>query len=176
MNWVSAVFGLHKGWGDTQNFIQIVKQRLNDTFVQNWMSRLNESSRALFYRGIARFDHQPYLDIITVRKFRVGLTKLRVSSHRLEVEAGRWHKPTSTPFDMRKCPICNVLEDEFHFLIECPLYTELRFTYIRSYYLRRTNMYKVVELLSSDNKRTMRNLGIFVTKAFEKRNEILSQL
>ena len=27
---------------------------------------------------------------------------------------------------MRKCTVCNVLEDEFHVLIECPKYTNQR--------------------------------------------------
>ena len=51
----------------------------------------------------------------------------RVSAHRLEVETGRWHKPVAVPFNERKCRTClNCLEDEFHFLLECPLYHELR--------------------------------------------------
>ena len=59
--------------------------------------------------------HLQYLDVITIRKFRTAMTKLRVSSHRLEVETGRLSRPVSKPFDERKCHICNKLEDEFHF-------------------------------------------------------------
>ena len=72
-----------------------------------------------FNRNISGFYFQPYLDVITIRKFRTAMTKLRVSSQRLEVETGRWSSPVSKPFDERKWPICNKLEDEFHFLFEC---------------------------------------------------------
>ena len=34
------------------------KQRLNDGFMQNWNSRLEESSRANFYTLFSNFDHQ----------------------------------------------------------------------------------------------------------------------
>jgi len=34
-----------------------------------------------------------------------------VSAHRLAVEAGRLHKPNKIPFNERKCPLCNTLED-----------------------------------------------------------------
>ena len=49
-----------------------------------------------------------------------------MSAHRLEVEAGIWHKPNTIPYNERKCQLCNTLEDEFHFLLECPLYYDLR--------------------------------------------------
>ncbi len=108
-------------------------------------------------------EHQPYLDIIAVRKFRVALTKLRVSSHRLEIEAGRWHKPISTPFDMRKCHICNVLEDEFHFVILCPLYNDLRMKYIPNYYRQR---YTLIQLFNSDNKNLYQEFSNLYLQSF----------
>ena len=48
--------------------------------------------------------------------------------YRLEVEAGRsQHKPIAVPLNERKCRAClNCLEDEFHFLLELPLYHEFR--------------------------------------------------
>ena len=63
-----------------------------------------------------------YLDDIKVNKFKVVLTCFRKSAHRLEIEAGRWHKPTKIPPNERKCKICNKLEDEFHFFLMSSLY------------------------------------------------------
>ena len=79
--------------------------------MQDWSNEINNSSRARFNRNISDFCIQPYLNLITIRKFRTAMTKLRVSSHRLEVEIGRWSRPVSTPFDERKCRICDKLED-----------------------------------------------------------------
>ena len=74
--------------GDVKVFLSVVKQRLSDNFIQNWNSRLNESSRALFYRNLS-FGYKSYLDTVTKSKFRVALSRLRLSSHRLEIETGR---------------------------------------------------------------------------------------
>ena len=94
------------------------------------------------------------------------MTKSRVSSHRLEVEIGRWSRPVSTPFDERKCRICDKLEDEFHFLFECSLYADLRKQCISRYFIARPSMYKLIELFKNDSKKTVRNLSIFIYKAF----------
>lgn len=187
INWASLVkrmlteLGFYHVWlsqgvGDITNFLTLFKQRKKDNFIQNWNARINESSRALFYRSISSFEYQSYLDFITVKKFRVALTRLRVSSHRLEVETGRWHKPVSTPFDNRKCQFCNVLEDEFHFMFICPVYTDLRENYICRYNRTRPSMSKLVSLFQSDRKTYIRNLGIFIFRAFEERKEIISQI
>ena len=88
-------------------------------FMQNWHDRLNNSSRANFYKNVARFQFQTYLEQINVFKYMQALSKLKMSSHWLAIESGRWARHTSTPINQRKCVHCNVLEDEFHFVIEC---------------------------------------------------------
>ena len=79
-----------QGVGNINNFISVFKQRLADNFIQNWQSRLAESSRAILYRTIATFQFQPYFDKVNVSKYLQAHSKLCMSSHRLEVEAGRW--------------------------------------------------------------------------------------
>ena len=99
VNWASIVRHLfcslsfyevwvQQGVGDYSKFISILKQRLNDNFVKNWRARLDESPRATFYKLIAAFQFQPYLQNINVYKLSKALSKLRMSSHRLEIEAG----------------------------------------------------------------------------------------
>ncbi len=41
---------LNQGVGDVDVFISVFKQRLTDNFIQCWQARINESSRALFYK------------------------------------------------------------------------------------------------------------------------------
>ena len=183
INWCTLVkdllctLGFYDAWlfqnvGDEKVFLFQVKQRLNDHFVQNWLSRIENSSRSLFYRNIADFKFKPYLNIINLSKYRKEMTKLRVSSHRLFIETGRWTKP-STPIDQRICYQCNKLEDEFHFIIECELYKDIRATYISPYYRSRPNMYKFLELIKSENKHTLQKLAQYIFHAFELRNRIL---
>ena len=79
-------------------FLRVFKQRLTDKFVQGWNEQISNSSRANTYKLIANFNFKCYLDVITVRKF-TAFTLLHLASHRLESEAGRWHKPNRTPVE-----------------------------------------------------------------------------
>ena len=157
---------LAQGVGDYSSFMSSMKQRIRDVFVQNLNSRLSDSSRALFYRNISKFEFKSYLKCVNVQKFRIALSQLRLSSHRLNIEVGRWN---NTVFEQRICPHCNVLEDEFHFLIECSLYTNIRCKYIPRFYRTHTNMYKTIALLNTENTGLLKNLSTFVYNAFAQR-------
>ena len=55
---------------------------------------------------------------------RTALTKFRLSNHNLMIEKGR-HQ--NADLQDRTCPFCpDQIEDEFHFLLKCPIYGELR--------------------------------------------------
>ena len=56
---------------------------------------------------------------------RVANTKIRLSSHLFYIERGRWGKNKINAID-RKCQLCNTIEDEFHCLVECPRFKEIR--------------------------------------------------
>ena len=174
VSWVNLLgeLGLMEAWlqqnvGNVHGFISIVKQRLEDTFVQNWNSRLNDSSRALFYRNLNNFGFKSYLDIVTTEKFRYSLTRLRLSSHRLEVETGRWPKPNAIPFENRLCSTCQRLEDELHFIFECSRYHDLRTSLLPRYYRTGPCMFKLIDQFSSNSKKMQRNLSLYVFKAFK---------
>ena len=63
------------------------------------------------------FYPKTYLKCVIIETFEFALSRFRVSAHRLEVEAGRWHNPNKIPYNERKCQLCNTLEDEFHFYL-----------------------------------------------------------
>ena len=116
---------------------------------------------------MAHFRFQPYLNVCGITKFRYYLTRLCVSSHRLYIESGRWANPV--PVEDKKCNICYSLEDEYHFLLECSLYTDLRCQYIPRYFRFRPNMQKLIELVTNENSVIIKHFGIYVCKAFELR-------
>ena len=98
--------------------------------------RLFQSIRWLSYqegkkfRTYAQFKHlikfEPYLNMVKNIRHRIMLTKFRVSAHDLEIEKGRYNnKPIKA--EERYCKFCKsnnnlIVEDEFHFLMICPLY------------------------------------------------------
>ena len=58
-------------------------------------------------------------------------------------------------------------------MLECPIYLDIRKMYIYSYYFKRPNMYKMVELFNTTNKKQLRNLSVYIYKAFEIRRNIM---
>ena len=185
-NWCSLLrtllcnLGFHDVWmyqtiGNIEIFLSHVKQRIKDQFLQSWNEHVTNSSRGVFYSSFSSFCFQPYLHILQIDKFRNAVTKLRVSSHRLCIETGRWAKPNAVPLNQRLCTTCNLLEDEFHFVCECNLFSDLRRMYIPRYYRVRPSMQKFMELLKSDRQTLVNNLSVYVYKAFELRNNVLYQ-
>ena len=183
-NWASRVkdllsrLGFFEVWesqgvGNEKLFLGIFKQRVRDVFTQNWHLRLEDSTRARCFITFSSFQYKTYLDMLNIAKYRKYLSRLRLSSHRLEVEAGRWAKPNKIPYENRKCKNCDVLEDEFHFVMECSLYGDLRKKYIKRYYWQRPNMLKFIELMSSEHCKTLKNLSVFIEKGFRVRKELL---
>ena len=68
---------------------------------------------------------EKYLDMVTDKRYRTAITRLRTSSHTLEIELGRYTIPR-TPVTDRLCCVCKVMEDEEHFLVSCEQYAEFR--------------------------------------------------
>jgi hypothetical protein len=60
-------------------------------------------------------------------KKKVSIAKIRTNSHELHSETGDWSIP-KTPWDERACHLCDTkkVEDEKHFLLDCPTYTHIR--------------------------------------------------
>ena len=160
---------MYQGVGDVDVFMFSVKQRITDIFIQKWISELSDSTRARSYILFADFKLQSYLSDVNIVKYRTALSRIRVSAHRLEIETGRWHKPVAIPHCDRKCLACNLLEDEFHFILECQLYKDLRKQYLKQYYYTAPNIPKFVALFQSQNVTVNRNLAIYVYKAMELR-------
>ena len=176
-NWASSVkcllesLGFNNVWlfqgvGNINAFLVVVKQWLTDNFIQNWNERIQTSSRARTYSLFHDFSYKTYLDVIKIEKFRFVMSRIRMSLYRLQIEAGRWYRSQSIPLNERKCIICNNVEDEFHFILECTNYNENRRKYIKKYFWQRPNIPKFIELMTSTNKMIIRNLASYVYEAF----------
>ena len=106
-----------------------MSQRVYDCALQEWQSSVWKNKRLILY-GMFKDNcvAEPYLTKVKCKKFRSALARLRCSSHCLEIEIGRKHG-----IDMaeRVCKFClntgnNNIESEYHFVLVCPLYDELK--------------------------------------------------
>ena len=155
----------NQGVGDIDWFCAVFKTRLSDMFQQEWHGRICDSTRATFYRTFKdQITFSPYLDGVSSKLYRISLSRLRTSSHRLGIETGRWRRPV-LPREQRKCPRCDKIDDEYHFLLECCILKDLRTQLIPAYYWKRPSMFKCIQLLNSSDK-TLNKLAKYVHRGF----------
>ena len=160
---------------DVKVFIPLLKRRLLDTFLVDLRGGLNVCTSMVLYRELNQdFEMCPYLNNLVNRNLRNALSKLRLSSHQLAIESGR-HRGIER--QNRKCTLCttNDIEDEYHMVLICPRYQNLRRQFIGNYYIRNPSMHKFIKLLDSSGN-VLKGLAIFIKKAFETRNEALNEV
>lgn len=70
--------------------------------------------------------YKNYLDIVPAH-LRAYHCKLRFSAHLFRIETDRYGR-TGISRNIRVCQYCSmqVIEDEFHFILKCPLYSNVR--------------------------------------------------
>ena len=155
---------LNQSVEDQNKFIVLFERRIKDNFIQHCFADIEASTRCRTYKDIKSIhDIEPYLQRDIHISIRSAFTKLRLSSHRFMVERGRWMNPKVQYID-RKCTLCNDndIQDEYHIVLKCAYYNEVRRKYIKPYYHRHPSMYKFQELMNRSNKRDAFRLMIFI--------------
>ena len=107
---------------------QLVRSRLRDWFQQNWERARLENKKLAFYNEIkSSFGLEPHLSLPNHNKTRCT-TWLRSSSHKLNIETGRYGWKNSSIF-YRACHFCCTSNRiTLDFLNELPLVTSLKKT------------------------------------------------
>lgn len=71
---------------------------------------------------------EPNLGAGLPKKYQRWFARLRLSSHQLEIELGRYNKPTPVPATERVCRQCasGCVKDEIHFMLHCEEFSKHR--------------------------------------------------
>ena len=146
-NWAKFIknelceLGLSDLWYNQENLtykihFPMIKQRIIDNCVQSFYTDMANSTKCLLYKNIVdNFTLQFYLCKPIPITFKKQLSRIRLSSHQLLVEAGRHYNISRNE---RICPLCRKdLEDEYHFVLVCHIYSDLRKRFIKSYYWKK---------------------------------------
>ena len=101
---------------------------------------------------------------------RVTLAKFRVGNHDLDIEKGRYVK---VPVDERFCKLCltlneNHIENEYHVLLKCPFYKDLRKIYL-CFNNGPLNLHTFINIMCTQNQEEIVQLGCFVSSMFKLR-------
>ena len=75
----------------------------------------------------------------------------------------------------RVCPLCNSgeIEDEYHFVLICPFYVDLRVT-LPTHYTVNPNRNKFNSLMRSNYPRVIKSIAFYVYNAFSQRDRFLN--
>ncbi|RUA06843.1 MAG: hypothetical protein DSY43_01110, partial [Gammaproteobacteria bacterium] len=180
-NWTSKIRNLLSQHGfediwrqqETQNdihFIKDLRERLIQKYDNHWRLKLVESARYAIYKQIkpGRYKER-YLYALDQKIFRTVFARFRagvcdIFSHRF-----RYCDP-----NIAMCPCCmEEEEDDIHFLLQCPVYADLREKYMSSFECP-PNFETFVNVLSSPNDKTIRGTSRYIFYALKRREEALS--
>ena len=130
---------------------------------------------ALFKTEIGR---EKYLDEIKNVTTRQSMTKFRLSNNLLNIEKLR-HTTPKTPKEERFCPFCpTTVEDEVHFLLQCPIYSLPRNDMMKKHihksplFNEKSSKQKLIELMAPENAQVVAKL---VHNLFEIRNFLVNK-
>ena len=157
-----------------------IKTRLRDISSQTIISTLTANPGKLTLLAQIKNTHkfESYLNINNF-EHRRAISKIRTSSHKLQVETGRWENIEKHNRICKNCAL-DTVEDELHFLFDCSMHE-----------IERQGLFKTVKckinvdlplghsregviqrIFNSDNVSTLNALGKFIQHALKKRENV----
>ena len=140
---------------NTLRFLHLTSDLLDIAMVKSYLSSMKQeflsyrqntlqhSQKVEFYRSFkSNHTTSSYLDLTRGTAGGRALVTLRTSNHKLIIKIGRCNQTTK---DNRHRSFCgsNVIEDEVHFLFQCPTYSMIRNKF---YYKVKTLIPNITEL------------------------------
>jgi hypothetical protein len=145
------------------NLKNTIKNILLDQNKQNWHSSTQQSRKGLNYsifKETLKFEE--YLVDLKLNKSEIiAFLKFRTGNHFFPCETGRWE---NIDISERKCFLCdkNDIGDEFHYLLTCPFFNNLRKQFIKRYYYVNPNILKFIDLMTLKPSKQLTQLCKFI--------------
>ena len=96
---------------------------------------------------------------------RINISKFRCRNSKIPA-AILGHRDRHTPYEERICSACNIgaIGDEFHYIMQCPVFQLQRQRFIETKYLINPNREKFLALLQNNNFSTLIKLAKLITE------------
>ncbi len=159
-NWISQS-------ANQKCFKHNVKSRIQDQFLQNWNSLVNNSSSCTNYRTFKKdFKLESYL-LLLPTNHAINLSRFRLSNTNIPVVTGRYF---NTIYDDRTCNLCsdNIIGDEFHYIFECSYFQIHRKKFIDHKFISCYSLNKMYDLFNSIDKKQILGLSKFTEEINQK--------
>ena len=191
VNWCNSVkdvlveMDMLGAWDDqciTLQDISIINETLHTEFMNDTLEDIANSTKFPKLRTYklpvfkTDFRLENYLIEIENTKHTLALTRFRISSHNLRIETGPYDQRKTKP-EKRLCIYCRsqAVEDEQHFLLQCPQYDYERCllletvnTMIPMFHLLPENE-KFSAVMQSKTPKVMKALGNYIFTCLKKR-------
>jgi len=173
---------ISKNMKKSDDLYKISKKRVKcffkNDYVSFWNEKLRSSTMSLTYATHKnKYEYENYLSVITIKKHRNSLAKLRMSDHNLKIHTGRQTRP-KTPREARLCDLCpSDIEHEAHFLFDCKSDLKLKQDFINSVciaypdfaqYSHNWQKYKFIMMIQ--DQELLKSLGFLVNLLFKNRD------
>ena len=144
-----------------------------DIAKQEFDEILHTSTKCNLYQYLVPTIYiQTYLTKPIPELYKKYIIKMRLSSHNLAIEQGRYYNVNR---NKRNCKFCiDDMEDEMHFILLCPMYTNLRCNLIKPYYWRKPSVFKLLQLFNITNVKQLCNLGKYICRALKLRADTVA--
>ena len=112
---------------------------------------------------------------LNMPRLKTAIAKFRTVSHRLQIEIGRQHKII---VEDRLCKLCGQrnlvsIECEFHVLLECEAYSDLRSIYLAN--VEKT-VFDFINIMKTNIEHDIVNLANYIYNMFNLRDTLLGNI
>lgn len=162
--------------------LKLVKYKLCESFKTFWLKKkteilsLGNSKLDNYFKLKTNFEQENYL-LLPDFSVRRAICRIRISAHDLRIEKDRYSK-NYIDRSKRLCLFCspnstNAIEDEKHFIMECPLYHRERtlfFNTVNRYcnnFMNLTDESKYFWLFTNEHLPTLFHLGKFIIECLD---------
>ena len=175
--WIKSVTEIYNKYNckyDVYYSQNTLKMIVRQSHVNEWSIAINDVSKNPGVKLYSTFKNcikiEPYL-CLSKYKHRRAIAKIRMSSHALEVEIGKYKNVKYADRLCKYCPLKTV-ENEYHFLLECTFYDKERSEFLKKLNAPADLSFDVLffKLITSGNLSELKLLGKFIDTCFFKRS------
>ena len=163
---------LNQGVTDRKMFLNLFKQRIHDTALQSWKSDVNEMDRLKLYRVFKRnLENEEYIDKLGSYN-KCLIANFRCTGLPLKTVTGVYYEKID--YNLCYCDFCKLplVENEFHFLLVCGAYNEMRKKFIPAFYWNPPSIFKFEQLMSRNDLLWLNKLSAFLKEAMNERSRL----
>ena len=157
--------------GNIEYFLSAFKQRLLDTSRQTWHADVMNNCKLNMYSLYkSSLVTEEYLLVNMYWKHKSALARFRCANHKLAIERGRVLRQER---NTRICKYCinrgiYIVEDEFHVLLVCKLFHEIRVKFIYTHFRHvAPSEILFIQIMSSKKQPIIKDLAAFTYNMFK---------